>query len=720
MANRILLADDSITIQKVVNLTFADEGIEVVAVSNGEMAERRLSEINPDLVLADIFMPGKNGYELCQYIKGNPHFRHVPVVLLVGAFEPFDQAEARRVQADAHLTKPFESRTLVETVRRLIETSRLPAAGFGSPAAKPREAVVEPTPPPPPRTGEFQGFSLDAPAPEEWGIREKPVASEPLVQDEGFAFSGPALDEAPPTFSEPTPTAEAIEVPVAPEETKPVEDSGFGGFEISLTSETPSVGFELGNLQPEQVAPVETPIESFSFAESLGKSTPVESAPGSSIPSAFSQPPQDFVIDFEKVEAPQPPAPVEADESIGLGVGSRIESQLVGAESRADLPISVSEFAIAVDETVVESPAEPAPPAVSANFEIPVVVAEPMESISADTSEKLQSLPADAPQHDFSLSFEVAEAPQAAEPVHPVEPTASSESSGTFSRFSWSEVKSEPTDAFELSHADTAPLPSTPVVAEAPQPQVHTETGFDLETVSDGVAEEPPASESASPDGQSPERQPAAEPVFTAADMWSQPPQFSHSEFETLPAGEATAVEPDAGEVQEAALAGTAFEVGEPVGTVPQAETGFEVAQIIAEEAGFAIVESSFAERAGRQAPPNDHAEQASQLGLSAVNADRLAAALRTADPVEADATPHREPPSPMSVVPPVPIVVASPSTGVSADLPPAVMEEIVRRVVAQISDAVIREIAWEVVPDIVERVIDRVARESALKKTGT
>ncbi|HEU4391355.1 MAG TPA: response regulator, partial [Blastocatellia bacterium] len=126
MAHRILLADDSITIQKVVNLTFADEGIEVVAVSNGEMAERRLTEINPDLVLADIFMPGKNGYELCQYIKGNPHFRHVPVVLLVGAFEPFDQAEARRVQADAHLTKPFESRTLVETVRRLIESSRLP------------------------------------------------------------------------------------------------------------------------------------------------------------------------------------------------------------------------------------------------------------------------------------------------------------------------------------------------------------------------------------------------------------------------------------------------------------------------------------------------------------------------------------------------------------------------------------------------------------------
>jgi CheY-like chemotaxis protein len=76
-----------------------------------------LAEVSPDLVLADIFMPGKNGYELCEAIKDNSQFRNVPVVLLVGAFEPFDQAEARRVRADAHLTKPFESRTLVETVR---------------------------------------------------------------------------------------------------------------------------------------------------------------------------------------------------------------------------------------------------------------------------------------------------------------------------------------------------------------------------------------------------------------------------------------------------------------------------------------------------------------------------------------------------------------------------------------------------------------------------
>src|SRR6185436_10972909 len=143
MGSRILLADDSITIQKVVNLTFADEGIEVFAVSNGDLAERRLNEVKPDLVLADIFMPGKNGYELCEVIKQNPLFRNVPVVLLVGAFEPFDQAEARRVQADAHLTKPFESRTLVETVRRLISESGRATTGPIAPLPSPGEGREE-------------------------------------------------------------------------------------------------------------------------------------------------------------------------------------------------------------------------------------------------------------------------------------------------------------------------------------------------------------------------------------------------------------------------------------------------------------------------------------------------------------------------------------------------------------------------------------------------
>ncbi len=112
---KLLLADDSITIQKVVELTFADEGVKVVCVNNGKEAIARLEDFVPDVVLADVFMPLITGYELCEYIKQNEKLQQIPVMLLVGSFEPFDQAEARRVGADDTLTKPFQS------IRRLID-----------------------------------------------------------------------------------------------------------------------------------------------------------------------------------------------------------------------------------------------------------------------------------------------------------------------------------------------------------------------------------------------------------------------------------------------------------------------------------------------------------------------------------------------------------------------------------------------------------------------
>ena len=112
---KLLLADDSVTIQKVVELTFADEGVEVQCVNNGTEAIERLEEFQPDIVLADVFMPHVNGYQLCEYIKQSEKLKHIPVMLLVGSFEPFDESEARRVGADDTLTKPFQS------IRRLLE-----------------------------------------------------------------------------------------------------------------------------------------------------------------------------------------------------------------------------------------------------------------------------------------------------------------------------------------------------------------------------------------------------------------------------------------------------------------------------------------------------------------------------------------------------------------------------------------------------------------------
>jgi CheY-like chemotaxis protein len=104
---RILVADDNTNIQKMVVLAFQERGIEVIAVGNGEAAVRRIPDANPDLVLADVFMPVRNGYEVCEFVKKDTRFSHIPVILLVGAFDPLDEKEARRVGADGVLKKPF-------------------------------------------------------------------------------------------------------------------------------------------------------------------------------------------------------------------------------------------------------------------------------------------------------------------------------------------------------------------------------------------------------------------------------------------------------------------------------------------------------------------------------------------------------------------------------------------------------------------------------------
>jgi CheY-like chemotaxis protein len=133
---KLLLADDSATIQKVIDLTFADEGVQVVSVSNGREAIDSLLETRPDVVLADVFMPSPNGYEVCEYVKTNEQLKHIPVMLLVGSFEPFDEAEARRVGADDILTKPFQS------IRRLID--RVGALVSSPPAEKERPTLELP------------------------------------------------------------------------------------------------------------------------------------------------------------------------------------------------------------------------------------------------------------------------------------------------------------------------------------------------------------------------------------------------------------------------------------------------------------------------------------------------------------------------------------------------------------------------------------------------
>src|SRR6184192_1683564 len=137
---KILVADDNSNIQKMVGLALKDHGIDVVAVGNGEAAVRKISDIKPDLVLADVFMPVRNGYEVCEYVKGDTALAHIPVILLVGAFDPLDEQEAQRVGADGVLKKPFiPPDPLISMVKSALQRSGSgqappPAAKFDEPA----------------------------------------------------------------------------------------------------------------------------------------------------------------------------------------------------------------------------------------------------------------------------------------------------------------------------------------------------------------------------------------------------------------------------------------------------------------------------------------------------------------------------------------------------------------------------------------------------------
>ncbi len=167
MPKKLLLADDSITIQKVIGITFANEDFALTTVDNGVDAIQTAKRVKPDLILADVVMPGKNGYEVCEYVKHDPELRGTPVLLLAGTFESFDEAEMARVGADGYITKPFESQTLIDKVHELTshaqQTPGRPAAK--APVLRPPAKQAAPSPlPARPEAGAPSGsddFNLD-------------------------------------------------------------------------------------------------------------------------------------------------------------------------------------------------------------------------------------------------------------------------------------------------------------------------------------------------------------------------------------------------------------------------------------------------------------------------------------------------------------------------------------------------------------------------------
>ncbi len=244
MTRTILLADDSVTIQKVVELTFMDEDFRVVSVGTGTEAIERLAEVSPDIVIADVHMPGADGYEVADWVRTNRP--GTPVLLLAGTFEVFDADRAQSVGAAAHLKKPFDSQELLRRVREMIEA---PSAPSGPAPAVSAAAVPEGGP----GTAETSKVAATSASGLDWSI---PVEDEPdgasswSVEVDGesdlestaqpFDSSAGAAAlpdlEAAPEF-EPLPSLEPI-VAAQPEDSRPaVAGSAAPGVNGSLSDD---------------------------------------------------------------------------------------------------------------------------------------------------------------------------------------------------------------------------------------------------------------------------------------------------------------------------------------------------------------------------------------------------------------------------------------------------------------------------------------------------
>ena len=269
MTQKILLADDSVTIQKVIELTFMDEDYEVTTAGDGEEALDRLEQMSPDVVIADVHMPNASGFDVAK--RSKQLHPGTPVLLLVGTFEPFDEDDYAASGAESYLKKPFDSQELLQRVGELLESSAAGGQaasaedGPGAFEAQPTAAVPTPdapsdaagddaaeadTPPPPPPAPDSAAAGLSPPgtgteaAPES---APEPAGDSADATEEGGGWAAappqPAEDpaEAPATGTELTPEAGAedpfpdLAAPAGPDVEVAAEDSGDDEIFSGLT-----------------------------------------------------------------------------------------------------------------------------------------------------------------------------------------------------------------------------------------------------------------------------------------------------------------------------------------------------------------------------------------------------------------------------------------------------------------------------------------------------
>jgi CheY-like chemotaxis protein len=675
----ILLADDSLTIQKVVELTFADTSYTVVAVSSGEDLLEKLPECLPDLVICDVIMPGKDGYEVCQEIKSTPATLHIPVILLTGTFEPFDRDRALAAGCSEIITKPFEARKLVDTVEELL--------GGAAPAEAPATEEGVPT-------------QFDATTPAGFEMPSEPPA--------------PVASEPEPPMAEPGPAEGA-------KDGLDFTTSGFAEMEAAavdeheLVPEAPQEGleFDLGGEQPPEPPVYDTaPVEPVPSPETQPVMMPeVEELPEPEVEFAElpDEPPQVAEGGEVGARADDFPPTVPTFEPAPPGIEPEAEYELPIPE-----PTAAAEPVEPAESFELPEPAEPPafagaePPAyaeteAATSFELPEPIPAPMteppayEPTLAEAADSFE-LPAPEPtvEAEPSVPFEAAETVQAEIPAFEPEPAPPEEDTGA---------------------------PSIP--AFEAEPPRETEAGpampFEMPPSAEPVAEAMPAMPFELPQ---PEAEPAAEAAIGLPDTF---------EADAIPTVEEP-VEPAAPAQPEMEEPPLVFEPAEP--EPMQAEPEVDAFPPPPMEAAPAEVEDAFAAPAAaesevffEEAPPaeQDSAEVAFPPPPMEADEEQVFEEPPMPPPAEPTTDIFAAPPSEPAVepvgeafpAPPAEPPAAEPAAPVSngisdqegAGLSDADVDRIARRVL-ELSGGKIEEIAWEVIPDMAEIVVRERVRE--------
>jgi len=808
MRRKVLLADDSLSIQKMFGLYLERCDIDVVTMSNGELAVSRLSTIRPDLILADVFMPGRTGYEVCEYVKQHPDFKHIPVLLLTGKFEPYDEKEAKRVRADGHIVKPIAEQEFVSLIRRTLE--RFPP----KPAVTPPPTVTQPAGqtqvlgslPPPATSKEPSGLgtappkfhlsSFDSSAEVPPTIKVTPsmlasLPSPPKMDDGRLPDLDPLLplDVPPPSATSATDTTDFILDLPPPEQAPPV----LSYPEPPKTLSTPIPRPTFSSLPPPNIGTTTAKLDPSELPELLTTAAPP--------PPLVSQPPSVAEMDSplelddaappvaasvvvpepEVTVAATPPATVPDETAAPFVVtpfapppAADVPVATTSAEPTATAPSEPAPSVAVPTETPMTAalPDEPPPPSFEPVITPPTQVAQPWEqptpaeppiTTAFQAQPETSSLPPltaplttqptgslltePVPPPDFLTGL--VSSPTAMEPAPamgetvgepsptllgaPVPPPPSAERldvppESNLVSFSTLPATAPPqAPVFEVVMEEEPPVRGTDLLPDElvamRQPSPAASEALPVERISEAPSPTETDVAAASPfTVEITNRADEMTPAPTEVDL---PAAVVTTEAVTTSPTEAPALEetapPATEEVAPEASALPAF-VPTPLEAAPLEESGFSAtppAEAEAVEPGIAMPtdEPAVAEEAALPAAPSDTltdtmdsspAVAAAPIEVSeeAPPAEAYSGEVQPEPPVEAAPAmvPITAPAAePTPVMPPVQTVDWSTFT-----LPPAVVDEIVRRVVAEISDHVVREIAWEVVPDLAELLIKK------------